>query len=491
MHSTNIITDSSTYQSSYECEYLVIGTGPAGSVAGQMLSKAGKDVIFVEEGPYVAVDHGSQKIGATTQQLYRYGGVFPFLGKPTIAFTEGCCVGGGSTINGGLIWRTPQWILDDWQQNYSLKGYGQKQLASHFDNIEHALNVHDDILSQKLDNLDSMALLSGAKSLKWKSVMARRAMKKCQNINLCPIGCPSQAKQSMGNTYLPLALNQGARIMTGLRVVRIEHKRPKALRVIAQTSDHKKVIFNFKELILAAGAIQTPYLLRRSHCSNLAGEKLEFHLNLKIAAKFPQAIHAQKGTMFTVQVQEFLKEGMVFMASNMQPAYLALTLAHLDNIKLRKIFEEYPHYGIYVAMVKPKSQAKIISSLGQHPLVVYRFEHSDLKLITQALRRLAQMLFAADAQELYLPLRPSNAATNMEEVEGILKNLKPDMIEAISVHAMASCSMGHVTDCDGRLNGYENIFITDASVLPSNIGESPQGTIMAFASEIISRHLKI
>ena len=35
-----------------------------------------------------------------------------------------------------------------------------------------------------------------------------------------------------------------------------------------------------------------------------------------------------------------------------------------------------------------------------------------------------------------------------------------------------------------------NIYITDASVLPSNIGESPQGTIMAFASEIMARHLK-
>jgi choline dehydrogenase-like flavoprotein len=35
----------------------------------------------------------------------------------------------------------------------------------------------------------------------------------------------------------------------------------------------------------------------------------------------------------------------------------------------------------------------------------------------------------------------------------------------------------------------ENILVTDASILPSNIGTSPQGTIMAFVHEIIHRHI--
>jgi choline dehydrogenase-like flavoprotein len=47
-----------------------------------------------------------------------------------------------------------------------------------------------------------------------------------------------------------------------------------------------------------------------------------------------------------------------------------------------------------------------------------------------------------------------------------------------------------VVDMEGRVWGFENLFLCDASVLPTNIGESPQGTIMAFAHEIIDRHLR-
>ena len=59
---------------------------------------------------------------------------------------------------------------------------------------------------------------------------------------------------------------------------------------------------------------------------------------------------------------------------------------------------------------------------------------------------------------------------------------------------MASCPMGpsaedSVVRPDGRLWNMKNVFLADASILPSNIGESPQGTIMAFAHEVIGRHL--
>ena len=59
---------------------------------------------------------------------------------------------------------------------------------------------------------------------------------------------------------------------------------------------------------------------------------------------------------------------------------------------------------------------------------------------------------------------------------------------------MDSCPMGpdpttSVVNLDGKLWNMNNILVTDASILPSNIGESPQETIMAFAHEIVNRHL--
>tara|TARA_A100001015_G_C14734755_1_gene611307 strand:- start:100 stop:285 length:186 start_codon:yes stop_codon:yes gene_type:complete len=42
-----------------------------------------------------------------------------------------------------------------------------------------------------------------------------------------------------------------------------------------------------------------------------------------------------------------------------------------------------------------------------------------------------------------------------------------------------------LTDLNGKLKDFKNIFITDASIIPGNTGESPQATIMAFSKFII------
>ncbi len=43
---------------------------------------------------------------------YRSGGVTAALGVPSIAYTEGCCAGGGTEINSGLYRRPPPEVLD-------------------------------------------------------------------------------------------------------------------------------------------------------------------------------------------------------------------------------------------------------------------------------------------------------------------------------------------------------------------------------------------
>jgi choline dehydrogenase-like flavoprotein len=42
----------------------------------------------------------------------------------------------------------------------------------------------------------------------------------------------------------------------------------------------------------------------------------------------------------------------------------------------------------------------------------------------------------------------------------------------------------HPVDPSGRLRGWQNVSVADASVLPSTVGESPQETIMALSSQI-------
>jgi choline dehydrogenase-like flavoprotein len=492
---TNPILSRNDYsKNTYSCEYLVVGTGAGGSVAGALLAESGNDVIFLEEGGYYPTDSYTSNISEMTAKLYRNQGVFPFLGKPSIAFAEGCCVGGGTVINGGLIWRTPPWVLDEWQNDYGLKGYGRRDLEKHFETVEKDMHVVKEELEEN-ENLDSLKLLKASEQLAWKYVVVPRAVRDCKNMNLCPTGCPSGAKQSALETYIPRALKNGARIFSRCRADKIIHSSGKAKKIIARImgNEPKHIEISFDHLVLAGGAVQTPHLLRRSKISNLAGRKLQFHMNLKIVARFKDRLNAEQGTIFTVQVQEFAREGLLITASNIKPHYVAMALSHYGNDVVNSALDNYQNLGIYALMVRPKSIAHITSRLGDQPLVSYRFDPNDLSKIKIAIQRTAKLLFQCGAIELYMPIAGFDKIKSLNELERKLDGVTPKQLEIITVHVMASCPMGtdpatSVTNPEGKLWDMENILVTDASILPSNIGTSPQGTIMAFVHQIINSH---
>jgi choline dehydrogenase-like flavoprotein len=58
---------------------------------------------------------------------------------------------------------------------------------------------------------------------------------------------------------------------------------------------------------------------------------------------------------------------------------------------------------------------------------------------------------------------------------------------------MSSAPMGSgvnaAVDFDGKVKSFNNLYLADASILPSNIGESPQGTIMFFAHHIAEKFI--
>lgn len=477
--------------STVSCEYLVIGSGAGGSVAALELAEAGKDVVILEEGLYHDTKSFSRNVGDMTRKLYRQGGISPFWGKPAIGFAEGRCVGGTTVINGGLLWRTPERILESWKKNEGLQGYDPENLKKHFIKIETLLNVSPPKTGDGL-NLDSEIIQKACKALGWKYVPAPRAVNNCVNTNQCATGCPTGAKQSTALSYLPKAISKGARILTGCRANSLQSK-GKGIITSAVTPSAQRVTIRSKYLFLASGPIQSPFLLQKNRLSPIAGEKLRFHLNFKIVAEFPHEIHADRGTIFTGQVQQFENEGILMMASNFNPAYIASTLSHYPDNTLNEVFSKLPCHAMYVTQIQSKSHGRVHSCFQDAPFVTYDFAEADLDLLKKGYEHTARMLFAAGAKTLYPPIKGVQPARNFQDVKNQIDHLTPSQLELISVHAMSSCPMSGsgtgVVDLEGKLKGYENIFLCDASILPSNIGESPQGTIMAMAHEILTRHL--
>jgi choline dehydrogenase-like flavoprotein len=472
------------------CGYLVIGSGAGGSVAAWELARAGKDVVVVEEGGDHSTASFTAGVGELTRKLYRLGGVTPFFGKPTVGFAEARCLGGGTVINGGLLWRAPEWILDEWEKDENLRGYGVRDLAPHFEQVERLLEVRD--ANDMGGNRDSEVLAQAGKSLGWKVVPARRALTACKNTNRCPTGCPTGAKKATTLNYLAEARTRGARILPETRITRliVEGSR---IREAVGMHRGRPIRFQAERYFLAGGPVHTPHLLRRSSLSREAGRRMRFHLNLKFVATFDTPIRAAKGTIFTEQVQEYERQGLYMMASNWLPHYAAATLTHLGPQVVESVLRDFDKSALYVAQVRSRGFARIFSALDS-PVVWQSLAREDMESIRFAFEKMGQILFEAGARRVYLPIQGEPPVESPAALREAVRSLTPKRLELISVHAMASCPMsGHadrgVVDCDGRLRGVANVWLCDASVLPDNLGESPQGTIMAFAHQILSRHL--
>src|SRR6185503_8597354 len=122
-----------------DADVLVIGSGAGGATTAAVLAEAGFDVLIVEEGEWV--EQGSVvpfSLGQMDRQ-YRSGGVTVALGLPSIAYTEGCCVGGGTEINSALYRRPPEDVLQQWTTDYRIADLDLDEISTIADEVEQAL----------------------------------------------------------------------------------------------------------------------------------------------------------------------------------------------------------------------------------------------------------------------------------------------------------------------------------------------------------------
>jgi choline dehydrogenase-like flavoprotein len=120
------------------------------------------------------------------------------------------------------------------------------------------------------------------------------------------------------------------------------------------------------------------------------------------------------------------------------------------------------------------------------PLVRYRLTAADRRNLADGLRKLAQILFGSGATELY-PGLTHGPGLRADGAPGKLPEVLPDgLANLMTIHLFSSCPMGEdrsqcATDSFGRVHGFKNLFVNDASLLCTAPGVNPQGSIMAIA----------
>jgi len=463
-----------------QADCVVLGSGPGGAVTACTLAEAGREVLLIEEGPYLSLDSCAPFSREEMLQKYRNGGITVALGAPKVAYVEGRCVGGGSEINSGLYHRTPPEILEEWAREFRLKEASEAQLRPHFEALERELSVST---MPDAPPRPSQLLQEGASKLGWKALEVPRWYRYEKTSDAKSKG----ARQSMTETFVPRALKAGARLLPAARALRIRGQGGDwRVRVEHCNADGVKTELEVraKNLFLACGAIQTPALLQRSGLGKHAGHALHLHSTVKVVARFKDEINGLDLGVPVHQVKEFAPR-FSFGCSIGTPPYLALALAD-SPMELQALEQDWKRRAIYYAMIRGGVGSVTALPFWRDPLVRYKHEAKDLSDLAEGLKNLCECLFAAGAETLWPSLAGVAPLKSPADLAGLPSSLPANKAMLMTIHLFSTCAMGEdqtrcTTDSFGRVHGEEDLYVADASLLCGAPGVNPQGSVMAFA----------
>lgn len=463
-----------------EAEVLIVGSGAGGAPTAALLAEAGFDVLIVEEGGLV---RQGEVVPFSLQQMdrqYRSGGVTAALGLPSIAYTEGCCAGGGTEVNSGLYRRAPEDVLDRWRRDHRLVDFEPAELDDISAEIERELSVQP-VPGAQIPA--SEALRRGAAALGWRHDESPRWM-------TYPEGGDAQdgRRQSMTETYLPRAQRAGARLVTGLRVDRLILDGDRAVRAEAsrageQAADRRPVTIDIDHVIVAGGAIQSPALLQRSGLRRNVGKRLAVHPTVKLAARFPDAVNVADDVPVH-QVKEFAPD-LSFGGSASNAGLVALALSDSWD-RFGDVVTDWERIAVYYAAITSEGRGRVQAVPGfRDPVVTYRLTSRDKAVLGRGLARLARLLLEAGATDVFPSYRGAPVVRTPGDLAHVAGTFSLAKASVMTVHLCSTVPFGEIessaTDSFGLVHGTSNVRVNDASLLPDAPGVNPQASVMAVA----------
>jgi choline dehydrogenase-like flavoprotein len=478
---------------------VVVGSGAGGAIAAYELAKSGKKVIVLEAGPYVPSEKFSEMLAVSMGTMYQdHGGQSNTNGD--VAILQGACVGGSTVVNAALCFRTPDYYLRLWGKDHGLTNLTPTLMRSYFEKVERNLHIRTVTPSETSAGAELLAV--GMKKLGYPLGKARRNIKDCANSGACFSGCATDRKQSMLVTYLPWAVAHGAEIHADTRVVSVLSQAGKATGVTAEVVDpatgKKKadVRVNAPIVVLAAGPIQTPLLLQKSVLANSSGQvgkNFACHPTLSITAEFPFEVKDFYGATHSLYMDKHTlpEQGGYLLLNAVQDPVEASFQAEPGTGKPYVAYMSgYKNTIRLISLIHDKNVGEVVWKDG-HKEIRYTVDDEDFDAMKKGLVATAKILFASGAKKLYLP--SSNIATivSADEVEstiGALKN-EPARYKYTSFHPQGTCRMGRdakksVVNPHGETHDVKNLYVADASLLPTSIGYNPSETVYALAHYI-------
>jgi len=470
---------------SARADAVVVGSGAGGAFAARELARAGLRVVVLEEGHAF----GAEELRATEPlerfaSLYRDGGATLAVGRPPVLVPVGRGLGGTTLVNSGTCYRTPARVLRRWAVAEGVAFAEPDALAPLFEEVEATLGVAP--VPEAVLGPNGRVALEGAARLGWRAAPLRRNAPGCEGTCQCAIGCPARAKAGVHLNALPEAEAAGAALVTGARVERVLVEGARVTGVRARRSDGTVVEVAAPLVVVAAGATETPPLLRRSGLARhpLLGHGLALHPAVGVAGVFEEEIHPTEGVLQSVGIEELHERDHVLVEATAAPAGMGSVAVPGVGRALAARLAKAEHVATLGAMVGDAPAGRVHGS--RRALLRYDLRAEDGARLLRAVEAMGRVLFAAGATEVWTGLRRTPVVRRKDELREAVAKASPADLHLAAFHPSGSARMGAdpqraPVDERGALRGVRGVLVADASALPSCPEVNPQVTIMAIA----------
>ncbi|WP_018503506.1 GMC family oxidoreductase N-terminal domain-containing protein [Parafrankia discariae] len=485
-----------TSGTTFDCDVVVVGSGAGGGTAAGVLAGAGLDVVVLERGGYYddADFDGGELSGLS--RLYARGPTVTAEGQ--VALVAGSCLGGGTVVNWTTSLRTPPRVREEWAA-LGAKQFDQPEFSDALDAVSRRLAVNS---AHSVPSARDAVLERGLDALGWHVDALPRNVTGCDTgveCGRCGSGCRLGAKQSVTKTWLADAAAHGARLVVHVDVRRIDVRAGRALGVQGSTRGGHRVTVRARAVVVAAGAIETPALLRRSGLANPnIGRYLRLHPATAVWGVYDEPIRPWEGgpqTRYSAEHSDLdgSGHGVIYETGPGNPAALQGFLnwrgaaAHLAGMR------DLAHTAGVGVITRDRDCGEVRVGRDGEPIPRYRLSEHDAAHLGAGVEGAARIIEAAGARRIYSAhqsgpsYEPGRRGSHEDFVAACRSaGYGPGRCAIAALHIMGTARMGDspdtsATDPDGATWDLPNVVVADGSCFPTSPGVNPMISIEATA----------